>query len=113
MRTSFEDLIHNMELVFNKLQEFKLKCRPDKCKFGFRQIKFLGHIVSEKGVRPEPDKVEVLRRLKPSSTLKQLQYHLDCYNYFSRYIKDFASIAAPSYQKIKKMSNLNSKKKIL
>jgi len=45
MGTTFEDLIHNIKLVFEKLREFNLKCRPDKCEFGIGNIKFLGHIV--------------------------------------------------------------------
>ena len=90
MRTTFEDLVKNMEAVFERLIKFNLKCRPDKCRFGIRQLKFLGHIVSGKGLRPDPDKVAVLKKLKPPKSLKQLQSHLGCYNYFSRYIKDFA-----------------------
>lgn len=39
----------------------------------------MGHIVSGEGVRPDPENVEVLRKLKPSTTLKQLQLHLGCY----------------------------------
>ena len=57
MGTTFEDLLVNKKLVFKKLQEYHLKCRPDKCKFGIREIKFLGHIVSGKGVKPDPEKV--------------------------------------------------------
>ena len=102
MRTTFEDLVKNMEAIFERLIKFNLKCRPDKCRFGIRQLKFLGHIVSGEGLRPDPDKVAVLKKLKPPKSLKQLQSHLGCYNYFSRYIKDFAKIAAPLYQKIKK-----------
>ena len=97
MGTTFEDLLVNMKLVFKKLQEYNLKCRPDKCKFGIREIKFLGHIVSEEGVKPDPEKISVLKKLKPPTTLKQLQSHLGCYNYFSRYNKDFATLAAPLY----------------
>ena len=97
MGTTFEDLLVNKKLVFKKLQEYHLKCRPDKCKFGIREIKFLGHIVSEEGVKPDPEKISVLKKLKPPTTLKQLQSHLGCYNYFSRYNKDFATLAAPLY----------------
>ena len=102
MGTTFEDLVKNMEAVFERLIKFKLKGLPDKCRFGIRQLKFLVHIVSREGLRPDPDKVAVLKKLKPPKSLKQLQSHLGCYNYFSRYIKDFAKIAAPLYQKIKK-----------
>ena len=52
-------------------------------------------------MRPDSEKVEVLRKLK-LPTLKKLHSHLGCYNYLSRYIKDFASIFAPLYQKVKK-----------
>lgn len=97
MEINFEDLLINLKLVFKKWREYNLKCQPDKCKFEIKQIKFLGHIVSEEGVKPDPS---VLKKLKQPKTLKQLQSHLGYYNYYSRYIKNYATIAAPLYQKI-------------
>ena len=69
MEINFEDLLTNLKLVFKKWREYNLKCRPDKCKFEIKQIKFLGHIVSEEGVKPDPS---VLKKLKPPTTFKQL-----------------------------------------
>ena len=39
----------------------KLFCRLHKCHFNDTQMKYLGHLISEDGVRPDPDKMEKVK----------------------------------------------------
>ena len=89
MGHNFNDLIDNFIKMFFKLREFNLKCNPKKCKWFVTHLKFLGHEVSGFGVWLDEDKVKVLKELTPPRTIKQLQSHLGCFNYFSRYKKKF------------------------
>jgi hypothetical protein len=66
------------------------------------KIKLLSNNLFKKGVKPGFDKVSVFKKLKPSTTLKQLQLQLECYNYFSKCIKILAYITTLLYQKIRK-----------
>ena len=102
MGYNFNDLIDNSIKIFFKLREFNLKCNPKKCKWFVTHLKFLGHEVSGFGVWPDEDKVKILKELTPPRTIKQLQSHLGCFNYFSRYIKNFSTTAAPLYNLLKK-----------
>lgn len=47
--------INNLEMVFRRLRDFNLKLQPDKCEFLRREVAYLGHIITEEGVKPNPD----------------------------------------------------------
>lgn len=114
MKATFKNLLINMKLVFEKLRKYDLKCKPISVSLVTSKIKLLSNNLLKKGVKPGFDKVSVFKKLKPPTTLKQLQSQLECYNYFSKRIKIFAYTATLLYQKIKKkILNLNLKQKIL
>jgi hypothetical protein len=50
---------------FNKLAErlrkANLKLQPDKCKFLRKEVNYLGHIISENGVKPDPKKIQAVK----------------------------------------------------
>ena len=62
----FEDHMENMEQVFSRFRDFKLKLKPSKCELLKRDIIFLGHNVSSEGGSPNPGKIkEVKERPMP------------------------------------------------
>jgi hypothetical protein len=54
---SEEEHYKHVEHVLNKLKANNLFLRFDKCSFFKREVKYLGHIIDEHGIRPDPDKV--------------------------------------------------------
>jgi len=50
------------EIKFNKLMQrlrnANLKLQPDKCEFLRREVAYLGHIIGDNGVQPDPRKIE-------------------------------------------------------
>lgn len=59
--------------VLHRLKEYGLKLSPEKCKFFQTSVKYLGHIVSEKGVETDPDKILALTSWPIPRTLKELK----------------------------------------
>ena len=51
------DGLIRLENIFMRLQQANLKLKPSKCIFFQKQVKFLGHIVSETGIQTEPAKI--------------------------------------------------------
>jgi hypothetical protein len=47
---TYEEQLHNLQLVFDRIKAANLKQSPKKCEFFKRKVKFVGHIVSEKGI---------------------------------------------------------------
>ena len=91
----FEDHLRNMEKVFERFQRFQLKLKPKKCELFQREVIFLGHKVSGKGVAPNPSKLEVVRGWAVPTDRKQLESFLGLANYYREYVKGFAEVAAP------------------
>ena len=57
---SFEEEIHNLQQVFDRLQSAGLKLSPKKCFLFRREVKFLGHIVSKDGMAMDLVKVQAV-----------------------------------------------------
>jgi len=55
--STFEEHIQRLEAVFQRLRDYGLKLKPSKCSFFQKEVKYLGHIVSETDIKTDPDKV--------------------------------------------------------
>ena len=82
------------------------KVRIDKCSIGDMEINFLGFIAPGKRIRPDLNKVKALSSLPYLKSVKQLQSQLGLFNYFSRFIPKFATIAAPLYDLTRKKKKI-------
>ncbi|KAK1417744.1 hypothetical protein QVD17_26878 [Tagetes erecta] len=59
---SKEDHEEHLRLMLGLLKEEKLYAKFSKCEFWMREVQFLGHIVSEKGIQIDPTKIEAVKR---------------------------------------------------
>ncbi len=87
--------------VLQRLLENKLFVKAEKCEFHAESVTFLGHIISTRGIKPDPAKIEavakwLVQRLQPvPDSRKALQRFLGFANFYRRYIRNFGQIAAP------------------
>ncbi|XP_050217725.1 uncharacterized protein LOC126668580 [Mercurialis annua] len=68
-----EDHAEDLAETFEKLKGFNLKLNPEKCVFAVRSGKFLGHLISEKGIEANPEKIEAVMNMKAPSSVKEVQ----------------------------------------
>jgi hypothetical protein len=73
-----------------------------KCDFWLREIKFLGHTISQDGISVDPEKVQEVMDWKPPTTVRQIRSFLGLAGYYQRFISDFSSIAKPMTELLKK-----------
>lgn len=81
--------------VLTRLKECGLKLSPEKCKFFQTSVRYLGHVVSEKGVATDPEKISSLKSWPVPRNLKELRSFLGFAGYYRRFIRDFATIVKP------------------
>ena len=87
-------LIH-LQVVFQRLREADLKLRKEKCSFFKRNIQYLGHIISEHGIEPVPEKLESIKNMPAPKTPKEVKQFLGLAGYYRKFVPRFADIARP------------------
>ena len=90
-----EEHLYHLKQVFEKLQAAKLSMRLIKCPLLSKEIQYLGHILSTKGIQPLPSKAQAIQNMQPSKTPKQVCAFLSLVGYYRKFIKNFAKIAKP------------------
>ncbi len=81
------DNVRHLETVVDRLERAMLKVKLSKCELGKTSLKFLGHIVGEGQIRPNPEKVEALYHSSLPKTAKQLLGFLGLASYYRKFVK--------------------------
>ncbi|WVZ52217.1 hypothetical protein U9M48_003299 [Paspalum notatum var. saurae] len=92
----------HLRTVLTRPREHQLYAKFSKCAFSLREVSFLGHILSEKGVAVDPSKVEDVPNWKQPETRMQIRSFLGLAGYYRRFIKDFSKTAKPMTSPTKK-----------
>ena len=100
--STFEDHISHLKCVLQCYRNANLQLRKDKCRFGYKEIEFLGHTLTGQGYRPLVSNVSRIQRHARPSNVKQLRSFLGLANYYRDFHPELARVAAPLYQLTKK-----------
>ena len=76
--------------TFKVLQQHKLRLNAEKCAFGVGPGKFLGYLITNRGIEINLDQIEVVKRLKPLSNPKEVQILTGMLAVLNRFISKFA-----------------------
>ncbi|GJP43513.1 hypothetical protein CLOM_g2964 [Closterium sp. NIES-68] len=90
-----EQHLKNLEAYFTLLQEHRLLMKKSKSEFLKDSLEFLGHVISTKGVKVDPRKIEIVQGWLPPKNLQELQRFLGFVKYVRRFIPNMAVVTAP------------------
>ena len=77
-----EEHLQHLEEIFVRLRKFGLKMKHEKCSFFKKHIQYLGHLVSERGFKPLPEKLESIRKMPAPRTAKEVKQFLGLIGYY-------------------------------
>ena len=92
---SIQEHLRLLEEVFKRLLEAGLKINPKKSTLVATEVRYLGHVVSALGIRPDPSKVKAVQNLKEPQTVRQVRMFLGLVGYYRKFIPAFATLAEP------------------
>jgi hypothetical protein len=93
-KTQEEHLAH-VRKVLERLREHKLYAKLVKCQFMASELKYLGHVVGRDGIKPDPDKVQVIKDWPTPTGVHSVRQFLGLANCFRKFIRGYSAIAAP------------------
>lgn len=83
--------LNNMAAVFSRLRDAGLKVKPSKCEFFKKEVKFLGHIVSNHSISTDPLKTDKIAHWPTPINQQQLQQFLGLASYYRRFVRGLCS----------------------
>lgn len=105
--SSLKDHENKLAEVFQRLAQNNLKLQPDKCEFLRKEVAYLGHLISENGVKPNPSKVAVIKEFPKPRNPKDIKSFLGLVGYYRRFIENFSKLSKPLTSLLKKNANFD------
>ena len=81
-----EEHNNNVQALFARIADCGFRVRMEKCSFTKPEIKFLGHVVSRDGRRPDPEKIQEIVEMPVPKDPKQLKSFLGMISYHSFFV---------------------------
>jgi hypothetical protein len=92
----------HLRQVLSVLSEHCFVANHAKCKFGCKQVDYLGHIISGTGVAVDPEKVRCILEWPEPKSVKGVRGFLGLTGYYRKFIKDYGKVAKPLTELTKK-----------
>ena len=92
---TFEHMIENLSKVLDRIVTAGLKLKPKKCVLFSRKVLYLGHVITEKGISTDPEKVAAVQNWPEPCNISEVRSFLGICGYYRRFIEKFAEIAKP------------------
>lgn len=92
---NFECHLQLLEKVFQRLKRAGLTVNPSKCALCKPRLKYLGYVVDNYGLRPDPEKVECIINVPPPDSVSAVRRFVGMASWYRRFVPNFATVMAP------------------
>ncbi|XP_059451083.1 uncharacterized protein LOC132181869 [Corylus avellana] len=97
-----QDHVLNLQETFATLKKYGMKLNPSKCVFGVSLGKFLGYMVSSRGIEANPEKIQAILDMQSPKNLKQLQQLTGRISALNRFISRSTDKCLPFFKVLRK-----------
>ena len=92
---TLEQHYEDVNRVLERLDVANLKVNVNKCAFAYEEEVVLGFKVSKDGINPNPAKVQEISDLKPPNNVSGVKQILGMFDFYQKFIPNFATLADP------------------
>lgn len=93
-----QEMDEKLKMVLDRSREVGLKFNPAKLKLRVNEVKYVGHVLTSQGLKPDPDKVKAIIDMPPPKDKEGVQRFLGTVNYLDKFIEHKAAIQGPISQ---------------
>ena len=88
---------HNqrLERVLERVRENNIILNSEKCILNAQEVTYMGHILTADGLKPDPKKVEAVRKMQKPTNKTELQTYLGMITYLAKFILHLSTVTAP------------------
>ena len=102
-----EEHAEHLRIMVQRMRERKLYAKFSKCDFWLKEVQFLGHIISDKGISVDPIKIQDVLNWKTPESVPEIRSFLGLAWYYRWFVPDFSKIAIPMIELLKKGVKFN------
>ena len=95
--------LDDLQETFDTLRQYNMKLNPNKCAFGVLSGKFLGFMVSHRGIEANPNKIQAILDMKPSRNNKEVQSLTGRVATLNKFVSKAIDKCFPFYKVLKKV----------
>ena len=104
-----EDHLEDLRETFDTLRFYNMKLNLGKCAFGVTAGKFLGFMVSQRGIEVNPDKIRAILEMTPPRNVKEVQSLNGKVAALNRFVSRATEKCLPFFRTLKKSFEWNTK----
>lgn len=94
--------MHNLAEVLSRLERVGFRLNLNKCDFFKKEVFYLGHKVSKKGLEKDDKKVEAILKMPRPRNPNEIKIFAGMVNYYSKYINNLSPHLKPLYELVQK-----------
>jgi len=97
-----EDHLDDLREMFDTLRSYNMRLNPSKCAFGVTVGKFLGFMVSQRGIKANLDKILAIIEIAPPRNVKEVQSLNSKIATLNRFVSRVTDKCLPFFHTLKK-----------
>ena len=103
LSNNFETHLENLQLLFDRLPRNNLRLNFKKSNFVKNEINFLGHTLSPEGLKPDPEKIKMIKHFRRPRNIRELQAFLGFVNFYAKFAKNYSAETIPLIRLLKRV----------
>ena len=97
---------HDQQLIalLERCHSKGIKLNKEKCKFRLPEVTFMGHVISEEGLKPDPAKLQGVKQMPTPTSKQDVKRLLGMVNYLQKFVPNLSAATAPKRELLKEQN---------